>query len=65
MIDAFTEELLSLSQAAKIIPGRPHVLTVHRWSRKGLRGVRLETVVIGGKRFTTTAALNRFFAETA
>lgn len=32
-----------------------------RWVHKGVNGVRLETVRIGGRQFSTEAALTRFF----
>jgi hypothetical protein len=34
--------------------------TVWRWTMRGLRGVRLETYSIGGRRFTTREAFDRF-----
>ncbi len=55
------DELISFSEASGLIPGEPHVMTIHRWSRQGLRGVKLESVLVGNKRFTSRAALSRFF----
>ncbi|MGI9326730.1 MAG: DUF1580 domain-containing protein [Pseudomonadales bacterium] len=40
------------------------VPTVWRWRQKGCRGVRLETFVIGAKRFTTEEAFARFVERT-
>ena len=60
----FDEELLSLSQAAKSLPSRPHPSTVWRWTKRGVRGVRLETIVIASRRFTSREALERFVAAT-
>jgi len=62
VIDIEHEALLTLSQAAKHYPSRPHVSTLHRWRRHGVRGVRLETCLLGGKRFTSIEALSRFSA---
>ena len=67
-IDPLSETTLSLSQAARRLPrlraGRPvHPSTVWRWAMTGLRGIRLETAMIGGVRVTSEAALRRFFAE--
>lgn len=59
-IDLSTESVLSLNAAAKSLPGRPHVSTLWRWYARGVRGVRLETTVIGGRRFTSREALQRF-----
>lgn len=64
-MDLTTEKLLSLEQAAARAPkgrGSVSLKTVQRWVRKGLNGVRLETVSIGGANGTTAEALNRFFA---
>lgn len=41
-----------------------HPSTLHRWRQRGIRGVRLETLLIGGARYTSTEALSRFFAAT-
>ena len=57
MIDITTETLLSLLDAAKQLPGRPHVSTLYRWRIRGVRGVRLETVLVVGRRFTSKEAL--------
>ena len=62
MIDLFCETPLSLTEAAKSLPGRPHVCTLHRWRLRGVRGTRLETVMVGGRRYTTSESLARFFA---
>jgi hypothetical protein len=66
MIDFQKEILLSFSQAAKRLPqkddGKPrHPNTVGRWAREGLDGVILETIRIGGRRYTSQEACQRFF----
>ncbi len=38
----------------------PHVSTLCRWCLKGCKGVRLESICIGGKRYVTASALERF-----
>lgn len=69
MIDINAESLMTLSKAAKTLPngraGKPvHVATMHRWcSPTGAGGVRLETVKIGGVRFTSREALARFISR--
>lgn len=65
MIDFAKEELLSLTDAARRLPhrraGRPtHVATLFRWAKRGVRGVRLETVRIGGCVCTSSEAITRF-----
>ena len=68
MIDAHLEHLLTLSAAARSLPGRSgrgvHVSTIWRWSQRGIRGVRLETILVGGTRHTSREALQRFFTAT-
>ena len=70
MIDAKTEDLLSLADAARVLPRRRggkrvHVATVYRWSTCGLRGVALETLQVGGTRCTSREALQSFFERLA
>ena len=63
-IDLSNETLLSLTDAAKAVPSldgkRPHVSTIWRWCRKGIRGVQLEYVRLGHRVCTSEQALARF-----
>jgi hypothetical protein len=66
MINSRTEEILSLTEAAKRLPirrggKRPHVSCLYRWTVTGCRGVVLESIAIGGTRCTSAEALQRFF----
>lgn len=63
-IDLSCEQPTTFNQAAKFLPEntRPALSTWWRWWRHGVKGVRLETVVIGGKRYTTASAVRRFAA---
>lgn len=63
-LNLLTEDALSLPQAARELPGRPDASTLWRWSKAGLRGVRLETFKIGSRLFTTRQAVTRFVAAT-
>jgi hypothetical protein len=61
---------LSLLDAAALLGTftgkKPHVSTLWRWCLKGCKGVVLESICIGGKRFVTAAAIERFIeASTA
>lgn len=68
-----TETPIPLAQVAHLpcIPrrrgktGRLHPSTVWRWALKGVRGVRLEVVRVGGTLCTSTQALQRFFDRLA
>ena len=68
-IDPNKEELLSLTEATKVLPRvngkRPARSTLWRWCRKGLRDVHLEYVRVGRDIATTREALNRFFVALA
>lgn len=62
------EETLTLTQAAKKCPGRPHVSTLWRACRKGIRAadgtrVHLEHTRFGKRIFTTREAVARFGAR--
>jgi hypothetical protein len=61
MIDVHCEELVPFQQAPRSIPTRPNLSTLHRWRQRGIRGVTLETILIGGERYTSREALHRFF----
>jgi hypothetical protein len=66
MIDHEVETVLSLTDAAARLPRRRggkrvNVATLYRWASNGCRGVRLETIQIGGTRCTSMQALQRFF----
>ena len=64
MIDHEAEQLLTLTAAAQLLPGRPNVATLWRWRTAGIRGVKLETFLFGGRRMTSREALRRFFEHT-
>jgi hypothetical protein len=61
------EDLISFAEAADRLRRRngkkTHVATVHRWASKGVRGIKLEFLQVGGVRCTTMAALERFFVR--
>lgn len=64
--DLFSEGLVPLAAAAKLLPkrrgGKPtHVATLFRWVQRGVKGVRLEAVQCGGVKCTSRPALSRFF----
>lgn len=60
-MDVLTEDVLELGEARKFLPGRPDRATIYRWALgPGSHGVRLETVKVGRKRFTSKQAIQRF-----
>lgn len=68
-IDIRSEKPLSLKEAAKSLPPidgkRPHISTIWRWCRKGVRGVTLEYVRVGNRVCTSSGALARFVNKLA
>ncbi|MBP7746959.1 MAG: DUF1580 domain-containing protein [Phycisphaerae bacterium] len=66
MIDPATEQLFLLTEAPAIInPSHPpHIATIWRWAIGGLKGgVRLESIKVGGQRFTSREAIRRFLVR--
>jgi len=65
MIDLTQEELVPIRDVPKHLPPRPtgkrvHISAVYRWLLRGIRGVRLESLKIGGTTYTSKEALQRF-----
>ena len=69
MLELDREEYIPLRIAAKLVPSarKPgksvHISSIVRWAKRGIRGKHLETYLIGGARYTTRAALDRFLSE--
>jgi hypothetical protein len=59
-----SEEPIPIKDSPKYIPGRPNLATIYRWFQRGVRGVKLQTIVCGGRRFVTRSALDQFMADT-
>jgi hypothetical protein len=62
-IDVQAETIISFADARSAFPGidrRLSLATLHRWRLTGVRGVKLETILIGGLRYTSREALVRF-----
>lgn len=54
------ERMRPLAKAAREVPGQPHIATIVRWATRGVKGVKLETIMVGGRRFTSVEAIARF-----
>jgi hypothetical protein len=66
MIDSLTEDIVTLTEAARSFPRRrarkpTHVSCLYRWTVSGCRGVILESIQVGGTRCTSRQAIARFF----
>ena len=64
MVDVLSEDMVTLTEATKIIPGRPCSSSIWRWYQHGCRGIKLETAIVGGRRFTSREAIERFVRRT-
>lgn len=65
MIDIPNEKMLLLSKVPqwceKHLGQKMNRSTVFRWKTRGSRGRRLETILVGVRRYTSEEALARFF----
>ena len=64
-INVFKEQLITFAELAKSLPRRRgdrpvHLATIHRWRSRGLKGIRLEGVRVGGAWHTSREAFRRF-----
>ena len=63
-IDTFVEKIISLNEGAKhvseISGTKRNKRILLRWSNRGVAGVKLPTIRIGGEVFTSQEALNWF-----
>jgi hypothetical protein len=57
-------DLKPVSELAKQLPVPPSSATLWRWHAIGIRGVKLDTVRIGGRRYTSHEAFNDFVRAT-
>jgi hypothetical protein len=65
--DSDPDRQISLTQASRLPEVQcnghgPNVATLWRWTVKGVRGIKLESSLVGGRRVTTPAAVRRFVA---
>jgi hypothetical protein len=65
MIDTGSERLIKLARAGRIAnpSNPPHASTIWRWAGRGVRHHVLESVLIGGVRFTSAEAVQRFITS--
>ena len=68
MIDIVNEQMLPFSKipawCEQHLGNQVNRSTVHRWRTRGARGRKLETVLVGGRRYSSQEALLRFFDST-
>lgn len=57
-----SEDLLNATQTRDEFPTRPSIATIRTWMQQGVNGTRLESIIIGGRAFTSRQAVARFIA---
>lgn len=64
MIDTFKQTIISIDDAAnhvgKISGKKRNRSVIHRWINRGVSGVKLDAIRIGGEIFTSQEAVNDF-----
>ena len=65
-IDIQTETVITPSKATHFCPERrrgvkPNPATIWRWMQQGVRGIKLESIMVGATRCTSIESLQRFF----
>ena len=66
MIDLENENLVLLKDVCRMFPGRSgrgvSLSTIWRWMLTGRKGHKLESLIVGGQRYTSKEAVHRFTA---
>ncbi len=59
---SYFSDFLPMQDAVQTLSAnsRPSPSTLYRWRKYGIKGIRLETVMIGGRRYVSRAALRSF-----
>tara|TARA_R110001592_G_scaffold353763_1_gene652906 strand:+ start:423 stop:674 length:252 start_codon:yes stop_codon:yes gene_type:complete len=60
-----TEDVIQFKEVPALLQKRVHVSTAWRWANRGVNGIKLETVNVGGKRLTSVQAVTRFLKRTS
>ena len=57
-------EYVTVTEAARLLPGRPHRNTARRYMLKGVGGIKLRSIKLGatGNRFTTREWVDEFLS---
>lgn len=62
MSDLLCETRVSLTELAR--QEGVSIPTTWRWAQRGVKGIRLETIQVGGRRYATQEAFHRFVERT-
>jgi len=58
-------EFITMSEAAKLLRGRPSIVSLWRWRVRGVAGVKLQYVTVGKLPLTTREWLREFIIESS
>jgi hypothetical protein len=62
---AVLQNQLPIAEAVEqVIGSRPHVQTVRRWVKQGVRGIRLQALFVNGAYLTTLESVREFIDAT-
>jgi hypothetical protein len=60
VFDLTREDLITFAEASGLIPTHPSTSTISRWCTIGCRGIKLESIFIGGRRRVSRESVERF-----
>lgn len=60
MIDLKNEHAITVPEAAAAVPGGTTTRIVYTWINRGIGGIRLEAIKLGGAWYTSHEAIQRF-----
>lgn len=58
-----TKDLIPIRESTPFFPGRPSPQTIWRWTVKGVRGVVLKSLVVGGVRYVHPDWIDEFIRQ--
>jgi len=65
MLNGDQNELITMAEAARLLPGRPSVVSLWRWRLRGIAGVKLRFVTVGRKPLVTREWLREFIIKSS
>lgn len=57
------DKLVGMNEVAKYLPTPKHINTVWHWVYHGVRGYKLPTRLVGGRRYTTPREIQEYLAQ--
>jgi len=57
------QKYYTLAEIRSLLPGKRHMSTIHRWMQRGVRGIKLPTILIGGRRYVEAESFSKFLQQ--